>query len=41
MEFNVNECKVMHVGNSDDNSTCYMKGSVSKLSEKFGYLDIS
>jgi len=27
MEFNVNKCKVMHVGNSDDNSTCYMEGS--------------
>jgi len=29
MEFNVNKCKVMHVGNSDDSSrpTCYMEGS--------------
>jgi len=27
MEFNVNKCKVMHVGNSDDRSTYYMEGS--------------
>ena len=27
MEFNVDKCKVMHVGNTDDSSTYYMKGS--------------
>jgi len=27
MEFNVNKCKVMRVGNSDDSSTYYMEGS--------------
>ena len=27
MEFNVDKCKVVHVGNSDDGSTYYMEGS--------------
>jgi len=27
MEFNVDKCKVMHVGNRDDSSTYYMEGS--------------
>ena len=27
MEFNVHECKVMHVGNTDDSSRCYMDRS--------------
>ena len=27
MEFNVDKCKVMHVGNRDDGSTYYMEGS--------------
>ena len=27
MEFNVDKCKVMHVGNTDDSSTYYIKGS--------------
>jgi len=27
MEFNVDKCKVMHVGNTDDSSAYYMEGS--------------
>jgi len=27
MEFNVDKCKVMHVGDTDDSSTYYMEGS--------------
>jgi len=27
MEFNVDNCKVMHVGNRDDSCTYYMEGS--------------
>ena len=43
MEFNVNKCKVMHIGGKDENSTDYMEGNeLTKVScEKdwdFGYL---
>jgi len=27
MEFNVDKCKVMHIGGRDDNSTYYMEGN--------------
>ena len=27
MEFNVDKCKVMHVGNTNNNSSYYMEGS--------------
>jgi len=27
MEFNVDKCKVMHIGGTEDNSTYYMEGN--------------
>jgi len=31
MKFNVDKCKVMHVGNRDDGSTYYMEGSAKGI----------